>query len=314
MKRIVTVTLNPAVDFTVEVDDFTIDAVNRASASRRDPGGKGINVATALSQGGFLPSLTGFLGRDNSSIFTEHFTRNRMEDCFLYVDGATREGIKIVDRKNVITTDINFPGFTLTDGEIAQFSASYSALIEEADFVVLSGSLPKGLPPEMYGTLARTAKDRGAFVAVDTSGAPLKSVIDLGGADLIKPNLDELGEIYDGIDRARDKLAAVDAFYESIQSKIPYIALSMGGEGSRFYSPRGCYTVTTPKIPVKSTVGAGDTYLAGLIAGLARGEEETEALKTATAWAASKLTMYGPGLCKENPPEQYMDQITVSPV
>jgi 1-phosphofructokinase len=314
MKRILTVTLNPAVDFTVEVDNFTIDAVNRASASRRDPGGKGINVATALSQGGFSPCLTGFLGRDNKDIFCEHFVNNQMQDRFHYVDGSTREGIKIVDRKNFITTDINFPGFHLTEEEITAFTTSFKELVKDFDFVALSGSMPKGLPVEKYGTLARIAKEAGAFVVVDTSGAGLKSVVEQGGADLIKPNLDELGDIYEDIKNATDQLAAVDTFYDRIQGKIPYIALSMGGEGSRFYSPKGCCTVTAPKIPILSTVGAGDTYLAGLIAGFAKGMSQEDALKSATSWAASKLTMYGPGLSKENPPEQYWDKITVTPV
>lgn len=310
-KKILTVTLNPAIDYTIEVNNFTIDTVNRASASRRDPGGKGINVGTALSQGGFPVCLTGFLGKSNIDIFLNHIKDNSMEDRFLHVEGPTREGIKVVDPDNAVTTDINFPGFLLTEEEITTFKDLFSKIVYDFEYVVMSGSIPAGVPSNIYGELALIAKRSGAFVAVDTSGEALSAVIESGAADLIKPNIEELAEIYKELHDAEDKVTAVGALTEKLLDKVGMIALSMGGEGSRLYSKSGIYNVSTPKITVKSTVGAGDTYLAGLIAGLASDMDETAALKSASSWAASKLTMFGPGLSKGAPPEQYLDKIDV---
>lgn len=310
-KKILTVTLNPAIDYTIEVNDFAIDKVNRASASRRDPGGKGINVGTALSQGGFPVCLTGFLGKSNIDIFLNHIKDNSMEDRFLHVEGPTREGIKVVDPNNAVTTDINFPGFLLTEKEITDFKDLFSKIVSDFEYVVISGSIPAGVPSGIYGELALIAKDSGAFVAVDTSGDALRKVIESGAADLIKPNIEELSEIYEELDNTEDKGTALETLVNKILDKVGMIALSMGGEGSRLYSKSGVYEVSTPKIIVKSTVGAGDTYLAGLVAGLASEMSETTALKSASSWAASKLTMFGPGLSKEEPPEQYLDEIEV---
>ncbi|MBF9017900.1 MULTISPECIES: 1-phosphofructokinase family hexose kinase [unclassified Oceanispirochaeta] len=310
-KKILTVTLNPAIDYTIEVNNFAIDAVNRASASRRDPGGKGINVGTALSQGGFPVCLTGFLGKSNIDIFLNHIKVNSMEDRFLHVEGPTREGIKVVDPKNAVTTDINFPGFMLTEEEIARFIDLFSKIVSDFEYIVMSGSIPAGVPSNIYGELALIAKRSGAFVAVDTSGEALRAVIESGAADLIKPNIEELAEIYQELDDAEDKDSAVGALAEKLLEKVGMIALSMGGDGSRLYSKSGIYDVSTPKITVKSTVGAGDAYLAGLVAGLASDMDETAALKSASSWAASKLTMFGPGLSKESPPFQYLDKINV---
>ncbi|MDC7231909.1 MAG: 1-phosphofructokinase family hexose kinase [Spirochaetales bacterium] len=313
-KKILTVTLNPAIDYTIEVVNFAVDTVNRASASRRDPGGKGINVGTALSQGGFPVCLTGFLGKSNEELFIKHFSANSMEDRFLHVEGPTREGIKVVDPENSVTTDINFTGFNLESGDVEDFLQRFSTIVKDYDFVVMSGSIPAGVPAAIYAQIASIAKAAGAFTAVDTSGEALKEVINSGAADLIKPNIDELSEIYEELRKAEDKDKAVEELTEQILKKVGWIALSMGEEGSRLYTGKGSYRVSAPEINVKSTVGAGDTYLAGLIAGLAEGLDEEGVLKSASSWAASKLTMFGPGLNPAEPPEQYLDRIIVEQI
>lgn len=311
-KNILTVTLNPAIDYTIEVPNFALDAVNRASTGRRDPGGKGVNVATALSQSGLKTRVTGFLGKSNSLIFEDHFKKNAMKDHFVYVDGPTREGIKIADPVHVITTDINFTGFNLKQSEIDKFVEIFTTLVPNADYVVLSGSLPAGVPVTIYCLLAQIARKSGAYVAIDTSGEALKMAIDSGFIDLIKPNMDELSQIFEEVRNASDKEAAVDTLSKKLLEKVGSIALSLGEEGSRLYTGDGIISATAPKIPVKSTVGAGDTFLAGFIGGLARGLDDKGALKNAAAWAASKLTMFGPGLSKEQPPGQFLDEIIIS--
>ncbi|MDC7220895.1 MAG: 1-phosphofructokinase family hexose kinase [Spirochaetales bacterium] len=313
MKKIITVTLNPAVDFTVNVKNFTVDRVNRASAGRRDPGGKGINVATALAEGGFKPWVTGFLGKENSALFGTHFSRYSMEDRFLLVDGATREGIKLIDPEKSHITDINFPGFDVSPGLLQQFLVRFTQSVKDADYLVLSGSLPRGVPVDIYGTLSAIGREAGAFVAVDTSGEALRSLINRGGADLIKPNLDELIEIDKTLRESENPLEEVGAFYDRLKEKIPYLALSLGEQGSRLYSPEGFLSASAPTVDLKSTVGAGDTYLAGLIAGLAHSLSLKECLVNAASWAASTLTQIGPGLNGDTPPELYRSRVRIRP-
>ncbi|MDA3958208.1 1-phosphofructokinase family hexose kinase [Oceanispirochaeta sp.] len=312
MKKILTVTLNPAIDYTIEVSDFSIDSVNRASAGRRDPGGKGINAATALSQGGFETHVCGFLGNDNKQIFCDHFKVHALEDHFHTVDGSTREGIKIVDPKNSITTDINFNGFTLTEGEIGSFMSRFRELVKGFDYVIISGSLPSGLSTRVYADMALDARNAGAFVAVDTSGQALKYAIESGCVDLIKPNLEELSEIFIEVQDGEDKVHEVDLLSETLLEKVGMIALSLGKGGSRLYTRKGRYQASAPPVNVKSTVGGGDTFLAGFIGGLASGQDLPGALRQAASWAASKLTIYGPGLSKEDAWGKFMDQIVVT--
>ena len=183
-------------NFSVDVPGFKTAHVNRASGGRRDPGGKGINVATVTARYGIETAAAGFLGADNCGIFREHFERYSIRDEFIYIDGATREGIKITDPRNKITTDINFTGFEIDNEKKELFLAHFSKLCADHDYVILSGSLPCGVEPDFYAKLAGAAKAEGAFTAVDTSGEPLKLAVESGAVDLIKPNEHEIAEAF----------------------------------------------------------------------------------------------------------------------
>ncbi|MBN2619025.1 MAG: 1-phosphofructokinase family hexose kinase [Spirochaetales bacterium] len=310
-KKILTVTLNPAVDFTVEIPGFSPGNVNRVSSSRKDPGGKGINVATALSSGNISVDVTGFLGKDNSDIFKKHFSDNSISDYFIYVSGSTREGIKIVDTSCAETTDINFNGFNLNREDINLFLKNFEETIHEYDYVVLSGSLPLNTSEHIYRDLSLIAKNHGVFVIVDTSRNALLECINSGAVSLIKPNIDELIEIYPNLNDMRDNEFVFDKFILSLLDKVEMVALSLGEKGSKLYTSKGIFYGNAPKIDVKSTVGAGDTFLAGFIAGLYFDYEPEKVLATAISWAASKLTKYGPGLSKTMPPQGFEDRIIV---
>ncbi|QEN07075.1 1-phosphofructokinase family hexose kinase [Oceanispirochaeta crateris] len=312
MKRILTVTLNPAIDYTLVVPDFARNAVNRARAVRRDPGGKGINVATALSQGGFETQVTGFLGRTNSLIFNNHFKDNSMRDSFLYLEGSTREGIKVVDPIQRETTDINLDGFFITNSDIDRLKNQFQDLLTGVDYVVLSGSLPPGVSKGIYADMACMASQAGAFVAVDTSGEALQLAIESGSVHLIKPNMEELGALYSELSDAEDIMAGVEILSQRLLKTVQMVALSLGREGSHLYTRQARYEANAPIVDVKSTVGAGDTFLAGLIAGLASGKNDAHSLAQGVCWAASTLTMIGPGLSKTEPPESFLNHTLVS--
>ena len=306
-KKILTVTLNPAIDYTVSVPEFESGRVNIAEAGRRDAGGKGINAASVTSQYRLETAVTGFLGTGNSRIFIEHFEKFRLHDRFIYIDGPTREGIKITDPKRQITTDINFPGFTITPGHLDQFRKTFSAVISEYDYVILSGSIPLNVPDDIYAELAEKASAAGVFCVVDTSGEPLRLAVESGFTDLIKPNLEELAGAFGTVGTD-----LTEELTSHILSKVGMIALTLGEKGSRLYTADGVYDATAPEVNAVSTVGAGDSFLAGLVTGFAQGQSAPEALKLAAATAASKLTKAGAGWSDTYPPGGFYEQINIT--
>lgn len=311
VKRILTVTLNPAIDQTLEIPNFNINSVNRVQNSRKDPGGKGINVATALSDGEITCDVTGFLGRDNSEIFENHFTKNQIDNKFIYVDGKTREGIKITDHKNQTTTDINFPGFTVSPKELETFMTSFDEMVEHYDYIIFSGSLPVGIESDIYLLLTSICHKKGKFTAVDSSGETMLQTIKSRHINLLKPNIDELYDLFPEDIRDKSHLTSIDRVIEKKLNHIDIVALSLGDRGSRVYTKDAIYTINTPKMEVKSSVGAGDAYLAGFISGLCHGKVMEEVIKTATCWAASKLTKYGSGLSKDQTPELFLKDLKI---
>jgi 1-phosphofructokinase len=280
---IVTVTLNPAIDQTVFIQRFVPGAVNRVHRSHRQAGGKGVNVSALLGRYGVGSTATGFLGQSNDEPFVELFSKADVTDDFIRLPGETRTGIKIIDESTNETTDINFPGLQPSEVDIRVLKTLLSELVEPGRWFVLGGSLPAGIEVEVFGELLALLKRGGAQVAVDTSGPALAVAIE-GGADLIKPNEHELAEY---LGRPLGDLSSqVDAAREIQRTKVPRVILSLGGEGALFITPEGELLASAPPVEVLSTVGAGDSLLAGYLAGLAtdRGAEDCARLATVFAW------------------------------
>lgn len=291
--------MNPAIDYSVVVPSFRVEHVNRASGGRRDPGGKGVNAATVTARYGIDTAVTGFLGRENSLIFEEHFRNASIRDEFIYINGNTREGIKITDPKDNVTTDINFSGFTIQPQDTTRFIESFEILAAAYDWILLTGSLPPGLEPDFYARLAGIAAEAGARSAVDTSGEPLRLAAESGAVSLIKPNEHEIKEAFGDIDPA------------DLLSQVEMVLLSKGEKGSLLYCAEGCYEASVPEVKAVTTVGAGDSFLAGFVSALVFGKDHADALAFASATAASKVTKYGPGISEDMPPGSFYDLIRV---
>lgn len=282
---IVTITLNPAIDETIFLDQLRGGQVNRATRHHRQAGGKGVNVSSMLGQYGIPSIATGFLGGDNPRLFEELFHRLAIRDEFLRIPGETRAGLKIVDEGRRETTDINFPGLAPSAADQRALAGKIRSLVRPGRWFVLAGSLPAGLGPGFLAEILGAIRSGGAFVAADTSGAALATAIDTG-VDLVKPNEHELAE-YLGRDLSGfpAKLAAAR---ELQREKTPRVILSMGAEGALFLTPEASLMASAPPVAVASTVGAGDALLAGYLAGLSRGlpPEERARLAVAFAWSA----------------------------
>ena len=188
---ICTVTLNPALDKTVEIPDLTIDSVNRITTMRTDPGGKGINVSKVISKLGGSSVATGILGGDTGNAIRSSLEAMGLENRFRFVKGETRTNLKVIDPVNHTNTDINEPGITVSEELLNEFLEEVVGMITSGDIVVLSGSLPKGAPKDTYYTWVKACREAGARVILDADGELLAEGLK-ASPYLVKPNNHEL--------------------------------------------------------------------------------------------------------------------------
>jgi 1-phosphofructokinase len=274
----VTVTLNPAVDCTVTIPGFAPGEVNRVETVHHRAGGKGVNVALALAGMGHLVAATGFLGEENRDLFDKAFHEAQVADYFVHLPGSTRVGIKIVDDLQRQTTDINFPGLAPSEAELTRLTAGIEQL--SAPWFVLSGSLPEGVDAGMYRTMIRALRARGSKVALDTSGEPLRLALE-ASPQVIKPNVDEFSAFLGAPLDTREKI--IHAARDLLSRGMELVVVSMGAEGALFVTKDEVLTAVPPAMEVRSTVGAGDAMVAGMISGALRGLTLADQARLATA-------------------------------
>lgn len=289
----VTVTLNPAIDQTAFVPNFKADAVNRVVWEQADPGGKGVNVSSFLADFGYLSTATGLLGGENSELFERLFEQKGIRDRFVRIAGRTRVNVKIVDDIQQQVTDINFPGQAPTAEDLENLRRVINQLAIDHDWFIFSGSLPQGAPIELYRDLIGVLKRQGKTVVLDTSGQPLKAAIP-AQPDLIKPNLAELQEILG--QTLESESAILQAARNLIQRGLQVVVVSLGAAGALFVDGESAIHAQPPLIEVKSTVGAGDAMVAGVVAAWAQGDALQGCARLGTAFSLGALTQIGPRL------------------
>jgi 1-phosphofructokinase len=293
---VVTVTLSPAIDQTLSIPGFAAGRVNRVAESRSDAGGKGVNVASFLADLGIDVIATGFLGADNPALFETLFERKRIADRFVRIAGSTRTGIKIVDAER--TTDINFPGLAPAAADLEELLGRIVSLAAPGRWFVLSGSVPPGAPDGVYAGMIRSIRSRGGHVLLDTSGAPLREAL-ASVPEVIKPNVEELSEL---AGRNLDSRRAVREAGESLLARgVGRVVVSMGADGALFLERGQALLARPPAVAVRSTVGAGDAMVAGLVSAILRGQPLEDVARTATACGAYAVTRIGAGV--EDPDE-----------
>lgn len=284
----VTITLNPAIDQTVTISDFAAGAVNRVEAVRSNPGGKGVNVASALADYGHSVAVTGFLGRENSAVFENLFERKSIADHFVRIAGQTRVGIKISDPAKHETTDINFPGPAPAPENLEALRSQLDELaaLDRAWFV-LAGSIPPGVDPAIYRELGTMLRARGQRVVLDASGEPFFHALE-AAPQIVKPNIHEL-ETFVG-SKLTNREAIVKAARDLIARGVEIVAVSMGAEGALFVTSQLVVRARPPSVTVRSTVGAGDAMVAGIVAAMIRGLPLADCARLATAFSLVALT------------------------
>lgn len=306
--KIATITLNPAIDHTAAIANFRAGEVNRVEWEQLDPGGKGVNVASFLSEFGYSVAVTGFLGVDNQSLFQSFFQQKGIENRFIPIAGKTRVNIKIIDADRQQITDINFPGQAPTPQDVNALYGAIAHLTQSYDWFVVSGSVPAGIPTDLYGRLIATLKAQNKTVVLDASGESLRRAID-HTPYAIKPNLDELQEL---VGRSlADEEAIAQAIHPLLHRGIHTVIVSMGAKGAIFAEASEMVHAQSAPVEVVSTVGAGDAMVAGFITAKLRGLPLPTCAQLATAFSIGALSQVGPRLPPVATVESLMAQVAV---
>jgi 1-phosphofructokinase len=282
---IVTVTLNPSVDRTVSIAALKLGSVNRVDLTAVDPGGKGVNVSRAVKAFGKSTHAILVCGSFGSRWFADRLTELAIPHNILLAAGVTRNNVTLVEGDGTVTK-INEPGFQLTDAIITEVKSALSDLNLKDAWVVFAGRLNPGANAQTYLELANYARNLGAKIAVDASGAELKHAIQMN-PDLIKPNQHELAEL---VGRPLTTIHEVlDAAKEVLAGGVKSILCSLGEDGALFINENGVIHVEPVSKVVGVPVGAGDILLATFIAGGA----DVAALPGAVSWSAASVPLEG---------------------
>ncbi|MCC8139322.1 MAG: 1-phosphofructokinase [Lachnospiraceae bacterium] len=288
---IYTVSLNPALDKTVEIPSLSIDSVNRITAIRTDPGGKGINVSKVIQKLGGRSVAMGILGGAVGHSIENALKEQEIECDFLFVDGETRTNLKIIDPVSHTNTDLNEPGLTVSPDILEQILERLTARLLPGDLVILSGSLPVGAPQDTYYGWVKTCREAGARTLLDVDGKLLAAGMQ-ASPYLIKPNNHELQAALGKSLETKEALAdAARSLME--QYGIKKVVVSMGGEGALYVNGDETIYAEGLPVPVGSTVGAGDSVVAALAIAEERGLSLEETLRLSTATGAANVMCSG---------------------
>ena len=251
---IYTVTLNPALDKTVEIPGMALDTVNRITEMRTDPGGKGINVSKVIAKLGGESCAAGILGGGSGKMLEKLLEGEPFATRFRFVEGQTRTNLKIIDREGHTNTDINEPGLTVTAADLDALLHDLLAEVHAGDIVVLAGSLPKGAPQDTYRSWTAACKKAGAWVFLDADGALLAEGIK-AAPYLIKPNDGELSRLAGKKLETLEELTAEGR--KLLERGIERVVISLGGRGALYLRKGSTIYAEGLRVPVGSTVGAG---------------------------------------------------------
>nr|WP_274637248.1 1-phosphofructokinase family hexose kinase [Microbacterium bovistercoris] len=295
-ERIVTLTMNPALDISTSVPRVVPEHKLRCDSARSDPGGGGVNISRAIRNLGGSSYAIYPLGGATGEDYRRLASAEGLTGQVVPIAGDTRESFTVAEVSTGREYRFVLPGPHLSEAEWSDCLSATVDHLPHGGLVVASGSLPPGVPEDFYGMLARHAADEDVRLVVDASGPPLVHAL-AEGVFLIKPSRDEFAQLVGG---GHDMTTAdqVDAATDLIRAgRADMIALTLGAAGALLISVTGVLRLPTPRVAVTSTVGAGDAFLAGLVLRISQGRPPAEAFRTAVAAGSATATMPGTGLC-----------------
>ncbi|MEH7481286.1 1-phosphofructokinase [Neobacillus drentensis] len=303
---IATVTINPAIDVRYNLSTLQMDKVNRVSSIDKTAGGKGLNVSRVLTQLGAEVTCTGFLGGKSGEWIAEQLPELKLMNRFVSIKGDTRSCLAILSNEG--HTEILEHGPKILENEKDSFLEMYDSILETANYVVVSGSLPDGIESDFYQTLAEKAGQKGRYLLLDSSGTALSLGIQ-GKPFLIKPNKEEFCKL---IGKNHLSMDDVMRYAQAIcRDGVEYVLLSLGKEGAILASKNRVLQAVIPAVKEINQVGSGDSMLAGFTYAHSQGLAIDEVLKWACSCGMSNAASEKTGYINLSQVHHYVELVKV---
>lgn len=297
-----TLTLNPSVDYIVGLEKVVLGELNRTAYEAKFPGGKGINVSRVLKRIGVNSKAVAFIGGFTGHYIEQYLQNEGIHTDFIYVKDDTRINIKI---KTDSETEINGMGPNITDDDWQTLQNKISKLTS-GDLLVLAGSIPSTMPDTTYEKLVKILSENGASFVVDAEGDLLKKVLPYKPF-LIKPNHHELGELFNTSFTNAEEV--IPYGQKLISMGAEHVIVSLGGKGAVLITKEEAYIASVPKGEVKSSVGAGDSLVAGFLAAYEKEKDIVKAFRYSVA--SGSATAFSIGLCSKEKVEELHGHVSI---
>ncbi|UEG50790.1 1-phosphofructokinase family hexose kinase [Ferruginibacter lapsinanis] len=295
MPSIVTITFNPAIDKSTSVTAMVSEKKLTCTPPLFEPGGGGINVARAIKKLGGEATALYLAGGYTGKFFTQLLDKENITSEVTEISAHTRENLIVLDSTANQQYRFGMPGPAVEPDEWKKLLTTLEQM-NEVQYIVASGSLPQGVPIDVFAQIAVIAKQKKAHYIVDTNGEALKLAV-AKGVYLIKPNLGELSALV-GEDELQPDMIAVAARKVIAKGQCKYVMVSMGAAGAMLVTNDMATTISTPPVKRRSTVGAGDSMVAGIVFSLSKGNEITAAAHYGVACGTAATMNPGTELCK----------------
>jgi 1-phosphofructokinase len=303
-----TLTLNPALDKTIILENFRVNHLNRIQKVHKDAGGKGINVSKMLKNLGQESTAAGFLGGAAGEYIIKEVEKIGIKSEFVQTEAETRTNTKMVDPLNNTFTDLNESGAAVTSVQILELKEKIFADLNKNDILVLAGSVPQGVKTDIYQKFIAAANQKEIKTILDADGELFRKAVQ-ASPTLIKPNEHELELHFN--EEFNDLKTMVRKAESLLKTGVEMIMLSLGKEGAVFITADKNIKIEALKLDVKSTVGAGDAMVAGLAYGLENKLKLEEMLKTAAACSSATLIKNGTKMGNREDVERLKEKIQI---
>lgn len=315
---ILSVTLNPCIDVLLKVKGLKPNDTNRVQSKEIDAGGKGINLARVAAEIGGSVVATGFLGGANGLLVKDVMDAQAgLTHNFVTTGVETRMNFSVEDGSGKPPTTFNAPGETVTEEEWNQLLRIVDENLQSGGWITLGGSIPPGVPDNAYEVLIEMAKAKGVKVALDADGELLRQTLKLG-VDLVKPNQNEAGRLlgyqvkhmHDVIEGSQE----IARMMEKNGSQNPVAIISLGANGAMAANEGKVFRAYGIRIDVNSTIGSGDSFMAGLLTATERGDRLEHALMMANACGAATAVTDGTEIARKDVVKDMVGRVKVERV
>lgn len=308
---VATITLNPAVDKTLNASRVVMGTVNRMDSATNMAGGKGINVAKVLSQYDVKVKTLGFIGGYSGDIINDAVKKMGATPCFTRVSGDTRTSVNLITEDGYITEFLE-PGPMIQPSELEEFYDTYEKEIEDCEIVVISGSAPQGVGPEAYVKMIDLANAKGKKVMLDTSGDNLKKGM-YARPFMMKPNLKELESLMGR--KVQGIREVTDSALQIVEWGVPNVLVSMGSKGILYARDNDgkseVYYVQAPSIRAVNSVGSGDSAVAAFVISYLQGLNAEETIKRCVAISAANACSLENGVISKEKAQELESGLTL---